>query len=1492
MLNIRIPKTILSLRIRLLFASCCLLLLGLTDIRAQAPVANFSATPTAGCGPLTVRFTDQSTNGPLFWSWDFGDGQTSNLQNPSAVYGTPGTYDVTLIVKNRSGSNAIRKTGYITVYPFPTVQFTSNLTTACSPAQVQFTDQSVAGQGNITAWSWGLGDGTTSNVQNPAHTYTQTGYYTISLQVTNSGGCSNNAAVTRYLRVVSGIQPNFAWNQTSASCSAPFIVNFLNQTAGPGNLTFNWSLGSGAVPANSTDTNPTNVTYPASGNYTVNLQVNSDLGCSASLQQTLSFNGNSATFNGPATACVNDPVVFSNTSSPLPPANNWDFGDGTGSDSSSATKTWTAIGSYAVKLVNHYATCADSLIKTVQVINPPTVAFTANAFGSCKAPFTVQFTDGSTGETAGSTTWQWDFGDGQTSQQQNPSHTYNATGNFTVKLTVTTAGGCSNTLTKNNYINITTPVVAITNANTLGACIASAGANSTVNPVAIINSPSGVASYNWQAPSSTQGSSTSASPSFTYPTAGSYTISLSITTPDGCTSPTATSTVAIGTPTPAAFTMNPNPVCGRNTVTFTATSIPADHFSWNFGDGTSTPIDTAHTVTHAYNKISPPSLPVTLTVINAGCPTAITQNITIDPPIPNFGFQMVGCPYTVGFLDSSLTDGSPTMTYQWDFGDGSPVVTTTGPAPLPPALATTHTYAAGGTYTVTLTLTDGATCGPTIWTRTITLAAVTPSFTAPATACENQNFTLTSTSTVTNPPGLSFIRSYTWQIGGKTVGSGPGLTVSMPTIGAYPIILTDTDVNGCYYSTPASTIQITGPTAQFAVLPNGGGCLNSPITFTDQSTPYPGNPIVGWSFNFGDGNSQNFFSPPLTHAYADTGTYLVRMIVTDNNHCQAASIGKVLVATPIAKFAVPDSFYCANEPLAFLDSSQGYGITELWNFGDGSANSPTGVHTYANNGNTYPVTLTVTDQNGCTSTASANVHIQNPIAAFNIYDTTSICAPLQTLFAAHGQYYDSLYWNFGDGTTSTLDSTYHFYNAPDTFTAKLYVEGPGGCFDSASRRVLVLNPVTTTTFNYSPLKACDSVDVQFSITPPGYTRFILTFGDYTADSSQNLAPLHMYRNPNSYRPFLTIVDSTGCVAVLNGTNIVNVLGSTPFFAVDKHGFCDSSVVNFTDYSLSNDGFFSESYNFGDGSPLQTLSPGTGSFNVANFYNKPGVWLPTLSIVTNSGCKESYTDTITVHQTPHPVITVTSAYCAGPVSFEGSLTGPVLPTDTVNWNWNFGNGQTSNQEDPTANLPAGPYNVTLTTSIPFGCSDTASSMATIYPVPAIKGPAEITTPVGTPVTIPFTYSGDSIVSYTWAPATNLDCSTCPNPLANVVFATEYTVTVMDTHNCTATDSILIKTICNSGNYWFPNTFSPNGDGVNDYFYPRGTSLYNVQSLTIFNRWGQMVFQRRDFPANAQNMGWDGTFNGRPAATDVYVYVAEVICENAQTVVLSGNVTLLR
>jgi gliding motility-associated-like protein len=1426
-----------------------------------------------------VQFKDLSANSPLYWQWDFGNGSTSALQNPSITYSTPGTYTVTLIARNRSGADAIRKTDYITVYPYPVPKFTSNLTIACAPANVQFADQSTAGQGSITSWSWDLGDGSSSSQQNPAHSYTQNGYYNISLKVTNSGGCSNTSTLVRYVRVVDGVQPNFTWDQTSTACSAPFMLNFINQTAGPGNLTYSWNLGNGAAPSASNDINPANISYPAAGNYDVTLQVASSLGCTGTIKQTVPLNNNGAVITSPDQACANVPVTFADGSTPPPLSVTWDFGDGTNSADLNPSKTYTANGTYTVKLTNTYGACTSTATKTIQIANAPAPVFTADKTAACQAPLTAQFTDKSP---PGAAQWLWDFGDGQTSTDQNPSHTYTNVGHFTVKLTTTTAGGCSGTTSVNNYINVVTPSVNF-NPNSLHGCVSPA----TISPAALPNTVDGVSAYAWTVSGGTPSTSTLPNPSFSFPGEGNYTGALTISTTGGCTA-SQNFSIQVGTPTPAAITVSPAPYCGRDPVTFSDPVTPGTEneyqWSWNFGDGTGS--TTGPSVSHSYFDIATKNVILTLT--HNGCPTVANTSISIRPPIVLFEYQP-DCgvnKFQVVFTDTSYLYAPYTQySARWDFGDGTTQTGTTAPG-----ATVTHTYTpadptALSSYNVTLTTTDG-TCTQTL-SKPVTLGPIPFTFTSPVQQCSGSPIHLTAAS-----PSANLITGYYWHWDTDpdipyVFSASPSADLINTTRGSRTLTLVIQLANGCTDSL-SHTVLITYPDALFTF--PAGACRNGTVNFTDQSTvdPATNSALKVWSWNFGDGSP---VSPNPTHQYSDTGLFTPQLFIQDANFCSRTYISPtpIHITSPIANFGGPDSFYCPKTPFVFRDSSIGFNLTDSWDYGDGTTDN-TGTHPYANN-QTYNVTLTVTDQYTCANSITKPVRIQSPIAAFDISDTTAVCIPLQTKFVAHGQYYDSLYWDFGDGSTSTLPVTSHFYNTTDTFYAKLFLRGPGGCLDSATRRVMLLDPVATSKFNYGPpLRNCDSVPVQFDLAPTGYTHFSLVFGDGAQDSSQNAAPFHMYRNPGSYTPTLVLTDATGCIVNV-GTAIgpITVLGSVPFVSLDPHAFCDSSIVTFTDYTITNDGILSETLDFGDGATPQTHNTGIADFNTDHNYNKPGTFLATLHVVTNTNCAESYTDTVRVHQTPHPLISVVSALCTGLIQFDGNTTVPQL--EPVGWAWDFGNGTTSNDQNPSSNFKPGNYTVKLQTAVSFGCTDTISQPITVNPLPEIKGPREISTPVGIPITIPFTYS-DNVTTWAWTPAENLDCNTCANPVATLTFKQEYRVTVTDTNNCMSSDSILIITICNDKNYFIPNTFSPNGDGVNDYFYPRGSNLYNIQSLRVFNRWGQVVFERKNFPANDATLGWDGNFNGRPAPADAYVYIAEVICNNAQVVALHGDVTLVR
>src|SRR6185295_1307432 len=184
--------------------------------------------------------------------------------------------------------------------------------------------------------------------------------------------------------------------------------------------------------------------------------------------------------------------------------------------------------------------------------------------------------------------------------------------------------------------------------------------------------------------------------------------------------------------------------------------------------------------------------------------------------------------------------------------------------------------------------------------------------------------------------------------------------------------------------------------------------------------------------------------------------------------------------------------------------------------------------------------------------------------------------------------------------------------------------------------------------------------------------------------------------------------------------------------------------------------------------------------------------------------------------------------------------------------------------------------------------------TIYVAPpptatAVQDPVVIN--VGSSADLLMTYTGN-IVSYSWTPNTQLSCTNCAAPVASPKTNTTYTVGISDKYGCTNEGDLRVVVLCDKVNFFIPNTFSPNGDGQNEVFFPRGTGLFRIKSMIIFDRWGEVVFEKKDFPPNDPASGWTGTFKGKKASADVYIYLMEIQCENSTIIPAKGNITLLR
>ena len=388
----------------------------ITVVMSPVPEADFSTNTTSGSAPLTVEFSDASTNSPTSWAWDFGDNETSSEQNPEHTYSAAGNYTVNLTVTNAGGSDSEVKIGYITVSesstpePEPVAAFTANVTSGSAPLTVNFTDQST---GSPTSWLWDFdNDGNVdSEEQNPSHEYTVEGAYTVTLTATNAYG-NDTETKTGYITVTN---PN----------------RFTNSGFETGDFT-GWTTGS---------TTSISTSKIHSGVYGTHLDMSGTQDTNFVQQSVDLTNVESFSFWGYGESTTRTYYVYIDdvlVAQPAATSNVW--------TQYTIPTNYSGVHTVAVKWIGSYSFGADIDDFSTNYVY---ANFTATPTLGI-APLAVQFTDNSTGSP---TSWFWDFGDGATSNESSPMHTYSAAGNYTVNLTVENAAG-SDFESKSDYIEV------------------------------------------------------------------------------------------------------------------------------------------------------------------------------------------------------------------------------------------------------------------------------------------------------------------------------------------------------------------------------------------------------------------------------------------------------------------------------------------------------------------------------------------------------------------------------------------------------------------------------------------------------------------------------------------------------------------------------------------------------------------------------------------------------------------------------------------------------------------------------------------------------------------------------------------------------------------------------------------------------------------------------------------------------------------------------
>jgi len=709
-----------------------------------------------------------------------------------------------------------------------------------------------------------------------------------------------------------------------------------------------------------------------------------------------------------------------------------------------------------------------------------------------------------------------------------------------------------------------------------------------------------------------------------------------------------------------------------------------------------------------------------------------------------------------------------------------------------------------------------------------------------------------------------------------------------------------------------------------------GGCAG--VNYNLQVTiPYQTTNI---SWNFEDGTTPYVDSSPTVKSTTVKGTqtlytyqYPKPVSYTAGSHSVVATVFDpvadvcgsnetiefdfTITNPPNTGFTVAPNT-CFGDSTAFKDTTTvalgNYEKSWLWNFGDGKTSTlQNPVHLYTAPGN-YTVSLTVTDNNGCsTVSAPVSIHISAlPVANFT--SSNPDCVTQNITFTDKSTSTDGTIikwvWSFGDGVIDTLVNNTpftHSYDTTGTDTVKLMVISNKGCSSGVFSQIISIKPLPVVDF-VLPDICLDDAYAQFTdettiadSTQSAFT-YLWNFGDSYSTTANNTStlmnPRHKYSQEGPYTATLTVTSKYGCAVSKAKTFTVN--GTTPkaAFSVENSGFlCSSDSVTFDDQSTVDFGnitklvwFFDYTNNPTDSvvyadTALRTDRKYRHFYGLNNTTNAQSYQVQ-LFAYSGQTCFNPVMQNIVVN--PNPVVILSPS---GSVSLcQANQPLQITATPNIPGTGVFsGTGVSSTGLFDPKVSGTGTFIINyLYTATTTGCTYATSMQITVNPTPVVSVTATIDYLAGGQVTLDATASITSgTMTYKWSPSTGLSEDDILNPVASPTDNTTYTLTVTSDKFCSTTVQTMVNVLKGPV---VPNTFTPNGDGINDTWDIKYLDQYPNCTVRIVNRYGTQVYFSHNYP-----IPWDGKYKGADLPAGVYYYI---INPGSGRTVIAGFVTIIR
>lgn len=936
--------------------------------------------PDTICLNDSVQMINNSSSGFYQWMFEAGnDPQITSEAEPWVQFLTPGLQDVTLTTT--SGQCSSDETIQIFVED-PSAEFTSLPDYSCvEPFDVQFTP---VNQGYAT-YEWLFGDSATSTLTNPLHTYTYEdttvySWYGLDtlhtvLIVTSTAGCKDTVWHTDTLWL-----PNAVFFPDVSQGCLPLTVTFSDSSTSKEDIvSWEWHLGDGSV-ISSNNGDPVTVTYTEPGHFASYLIIQNAAGCIDTSYNVVTIVGDELTpdFTVDVTeVCPGDPVQFTNQTALSDSVHYWHYYSETNRQFhcfDDPNPTWSygnETGLQDVSLMVGWNGCfSTTTISDLIQVNGPIAEILLNC--ECDAPFDVDFENVSQDYTDIS----WDFGDGNTSTDETITHTYAATGDYTVVLTVDNSiTGCPT-----SYDTAVVKIRDIQAAFSIDSVICQ-GIDEPFDATASQDVFSDCwGGYNFQFEDPTLRPITTPNPNqlVNFENTGEFGISLIVRDVNGCRDTAHTSVLVSGIE--ADFAVSDNHICSPTEVNFTDqttsdTTITA--WAWTFGDLS---FSSDQNPDHTYAQFQD-SIYVQLYAENAvGCGDFTDSTlITMYTPISNVSsspfFPNICVGQSVTFTASDYTQGGSSLDFEWNFQDGN---SSNDQNP-------THQFNQAGTFDVTVVYTEQASGCIDSTERTVSVQDYPiagfwsgdslPIFCAPA----NAEFTDTSLA------ASSVNRQ--WNFGnGFSAQTNPAST-AFSTTGEYDVQLIITTSNGCS-DTAMVTYSVIAPEGSF-IVDIDTICRGEEITFTLQDTSQ----VYDFIWDFGDGTSASNVNP-VSHEYTfvpPNGETVGKLVVFGlQGECPEESTVPIYIHEVVADFVRNDGLDTALCFQPFLLTNLSLNSDNFyWDFGFGQPSDieEPGIINFPEPG-TYDVLLGVSNNVlGCNDTIVKTVLLYPIPEVFVLGDT-------------------------------------------------------------------------------------------------------------------------------------------------------------------------------------------------------------------------------------------------------------------------------------------------------------------------------------------------------------------------------------------------------------------------------------------------------------------------------------------------------------------------